>query len=129
VRPGTWSLLIDGESHLVDVDHRKTGTVVTVGGSETTMQVQDARRKRLAEAVHRDPGAGSGEVIRAPIAGKVIKILVAPGAAVAAGQGVCVVEAMKMENEIKAGQSGKVATVHVQPGQSVESQEPLLTLA
>ena len=44
------------------------------------------------------------------------------------GQPVAVLEAMKMENEITADRGGSVTTIHAQPGQSVETQEPLLTL-
>lgn len=128
VRPGTWSLLIDGQSYVVDLDRTERGTVVHSGGSETHIDIDDARRKRLARAVKRN-SAGRGEVVKAPIAGKVVKLLVAEGESVASGQGVAVLEAMKMENEIKADRGGAVSAVHVQPGQSVETQEPLVTLS
>jgi biotin carboxyl carrier protein len=59
----------------------------------------------------------------------VVKLLVEVGATVAAGEGVAVLEAMKMENEIKADRGGVVSAVHVRPGQSVETQETLVSLA
>jgi biotin carboxyl carrier protein len=129
VRPGTWSVLVDGRSYLVDLDDRKRGTVALAGGSETPLEVEDARRRRLALAARRDDIAAAGERIDAPIAGKVVKILVEPGEEVTAGQGVCVLEAMKMENEIKADRGGKVAELHVRPGQSVDTGESLVTLS
>lgn len=129
VRPGTWSLLVDGRSWLVDLDERRQGTVLLVGETETPIVLEDARRKRLARTARReDAGACGGEEIVAPIAGKVVKLLVGEGEEVAPGQGACVLEAMKMENEIKADQGGAVKKVHVQPGQSVETGEKLLTL-
>jgi len=128
VRPGTWSLVIDGRSYLVDVDERKRGTVVLLGASETAVDLEDARRKRLAQLVTRDDAAGSGEEVAAPIAGKLVKLLVAVGDQVEPGQAVVVLEAMKMENEITAERGGKVKAVHAEPGASVETHDKLVTL-
>lgn len=129
VRPGTWSLLMDGNSWLVDLDERKTGTVALFGTTETPIKLEDARRKRLAEVAHRDASSGgAADTISAPIAGKVVKVLVEVGAVVKTGQGLVVLEAMKMENEIKAPRDATVKAIHASAGQSVETQEPLLTL-
>lgn len=128
VRPGTWSLLIAGRSYVVDLDERARGTAVLVGEHEAAVTVEDARRKRLAAAVSRGGTERRGEVVRAPIAGKVVKVLVAPGDQVEADQSVAVLEAMKMENEIKSESGGTVETIHVEAGQSVEAQDELLTL-
>jgi glutaconyl-CoA/methylmalonyl-CoA decarboxylase subunit gamma len=129
IRPGTWSLLCDGLSLVVDLDRRAAGPAMLYAGGEADVELVDARRRRLAQSVAQGGrGAQHGEVVRAPIAGRVVKLLVAAGDQVAANQGVAVLEAMKMENEIKAARGGVVETVHVQPGQSVETQEPLLTL-
>jgi len=129
VRPGMWSLLCDGLSLVVDLDRRGQGQAMLSGGEEATIELVDARRKLLVQAMGRGGRAAvAGEVVRAPIAGRVVKLLVAAGDQVAANQGVAVVEAMKMENEIKADRGGVVETVHAQPGQSVDTNEPLLTL-
>ncbi len=61
--------------------------------------------------------------------GKVAKILVKAGDAVTSGQGIVVVEAMKMENELRASRDGTIDKLHVKEGQPVESQELLITLA
>jgi biotin carboxyl carrier protein len=61
--------------------------------------------------------------------GRVVKVLVAKGDVVEAGQGLLVLEAMKMENEVKARVSGTVADVHVVPGTAVEGSAKLVTLA
>lgn len=129
VRPGTWSLLVEGRSYLVDLDQRKRGVGVLVGKVDTVVEVEDARRKRLAETMAQGETDRRGEIVRAPIAGKVVKVLVAPGDEVAAGQAVVVLEAMKMENEIRSESGGTVASVQVTAGQSVETQDTLVTLA
>jgi glutaconyl-CoA/methylmalonyl-CoA decarboxylase subunit gamma len=129
IRPGTWSLLCDGVSLVVDLDRRAQGPAVLFAGAEARVDLIDARQERLARAVGRGArGTARGETVRAPIAGKVVKLLVGGGDEVAPGQGVAVLEAMKMENEIKADRGGVVEAVHVVPGQSVETHEPLLTL-
>ena len=129
IHPGTWSILADGVSFVVDVDRRGQKATLQAGGEELSFDLVDARRHRLAQAVAGGArGAARGEVVRAPIAGKVVKVLVAPGQEVAPGQGVAMLEAMKMENELKADRGGTVETVHVQAGQSVDSQAALVTL-
>jgi biotin carboxyl carrier protein len=128
VRPGTWSLLVEGRSFVVDVDERKRGVAVLIGTSEFGVELEDARKKRLAQAVRGHGRQVSGEIIRAPIAGKVVKILVEVDEEVEQGRSVAVLEAMKMENEIKAESGGTVAAVHVKAGQSVDTGEPLVTL-
>jgi pyruvate carboxylase subunit B len=129
IRPGTWSLLVEGRSILIDVDRRPGGAALLVGGEEVRLELADARRSRLAQAVGAGARAGSrGELLRAPIAGKVVKVLVVAGAEVTAGEGVAVLEAMKMENEIRADRGGVVETIHVAAGQSVDSGELLVTL-
>ena len=128
IRPGTWSLLVDGHSIVVDVDRRGGATALLVAGEEIRLELADARRSRLAQAVGASSRAASrGEIVRAPIAGKVVKLLVATGAEVAAGQGVAVLEAMKMENEIRADRAGVVREVHVKPGQAVEKGARLVS--
>jgi len=129
IRPGTWSLVSDGYSLVVDLDQQTQGPAVLFGGAEARIELVDARRRRLAQAVGQGPrSAASGEVVAAPIAGKVVQVLVEVGDEVAPGQRVAVLEAMKMENEIQAARGGTVEAVHVTPGESVETQEPLLTL-
>lgn len=129
LRPGTWSLVVDGKSFVVDLDPRRGGAVAaSVGMAEAVLTVEDAQTKRLKHATHRGPAA-RGEEVRAPIAGKVVKVLCAVGDEVAAGQPVAVLEAMKMENEIVAERGGTCTDIAKAPGQSVETGERLLTLA
>jgi biotin carboxyl carrier protein len=128
LRPGTWSLVIDGRSYLVDLDHRRSGIAASVGDSEAMLHVEDALHKRLAAAAGTRVAA-RGESIRAPIAGKVVKVLVAPGDQVAAGSAVIVLEAMKMENELAAERGGTVTAIHKVAGQAVDTGDLLVEMS
>jgi len=129
LRPGTWSLVIDGRSFVVDLDPRRTGVAASVGASEVLLSVEDALRRRLSTAAGSRAASSRGESIRAPIAGKVVKVLVAPGDQVAPGTAVLVLEAMKMENELVAERGGAVTAVHRAAGQAVETGDLLVELA
>jgi biotin carboxyl carrier protein len=127
IRPGTWSLVLEGRSFVVDLDKRRTGIAASVGASEAMLQVEDALHRRLAQASA--PRAGvRGDTIRAPIAGKVVKVLVAVGDQVAPGSPVMVLEAMKMENELVTERGGTVQTIAKQAGQAVDTGDLLIEL-
>jgi len=127
LRPGTWSLLVDGRQFVVDLDRRRAGIAASVGASEALLQVEDALHRRLASAA-RPHAAARGESIRAPIAGKVVKVLVAVGDHVEPGAAVIVLEAMKMENELIAERGGTVTTVAKSAGQAVDTGDLLVEL-
>ncbi len=70
----------------------------------------------------------SDNVLRSPMPGRVISILVRPGDSVSAGDEICVVEAMKMEQSIRAPRDGVIKLVHVQPMDPVKADDPLVEL-
>ena len=129
IRPGTWSLLIDGRSMLVDIDESKDPPRIHTHQAVTPILLENAQRKKLAEQMNK---AGGGkkrdEVLKAPIAGRVVKVLVEPGHVAEAGEVLLILEAMKMENEIKCARAGVVASVHVSDGDSVETGGKLVSL-
>jgi biotin carboxyl carrier protein len=127
LRPGSWSLIIAGQNYQVDLDRRRGGIAASVGAGEVMLQVEDALQRRLASAGTRAPARG--ESIRAPIAGKVVKVLVAVGDPVAPGNAVIVLEAMKMENEIAAERGGTVSAIHKAAGQAVDIGDLLVEIA
>jgi glutaconyl-CoA/methylmalonyl-CoA decarboxylase subunit gamma len=127
LRAGTWSLILAGRSYVVDLDRRRTGIAASVGETEVVLQVEDALRKRLASAAAPRPQP-RGETIRAPIAGKVVKVMVAVGDVVIPGAAMIVLEAMKMENQLVAERGGTVAAIHKAAGQAVDTGDLLVEL-
>jgi pyruvate carboxylase subunit B len=102
--------------------------VLTSGGARLQAQVLDPREAAVRRAGARGgPGPGSGTT-KAPMPGLVLRVLVEEGAKVKQGQGLVVVEAMKMENELKAPRDGVVRKVHAAPGDRVEKGTPLVEL-
>ncbi len=127
---GAWSLLAagGGAARLVDVDGNGQELVASIGSAAFPVKLVDARRALAAKLV--PPRAATGpEPVRAPMPGKVVKVLVKAGDTVKAGQGIAVVEAMKMENELRAPRDGTVVEVSVKDGQPVEAGQPLATIA
>ncbi len=98
--------------------------VVGLGGRQIRARVSAGLRRRRAAAAQ----AGGDHAVAAPMPGRVVRVLVEPGDRVAAGQGLAVVEAMKMENEVAAPAAGVVSDVRAAPGDSVEAGAVLVTL-
>jgi biotin carboxyl carrier protein len=120
--PGSFSLLIEHAAAEVSVASRGEEFQVVVGGRTHRLRLLDERAMRRRE---RSAAADGGREVRAAMPGKVVAVLIEKGAAVERGQGILVLEAMKMENEIQAPRSGTVAEILVQPGQAVEAGELL----
>lgn len=87
-----------------------------------------SERQRAADAARKGGATGGDKVIKAPMPGRVVRVLVAAGADVPAGATLCVIEAMKMENEVKVKAPTKVLEVHVAEGATVEGGAKLFTL-
>ncbi len=102
---------------------------VSAGGGAvaTELEVLDPLT-HLARQAHAKAGGPARRQVTAYMPGRVAAILVAEGADVAAGQGVVVLEAMKMENEIQAEHAGTVRRILVEPGQAVEGGDPLFEI-
>jgi acetyl/propionyl-CoA carboxylase alpha subunit len=100
--------------------------LVTIGGRTVVVTVNGRRatRGRSDAAAH----AHGAQSVVAPMPGRVVRVLVGAGDEVAARQGVVVVEAMKMENELRAPKAGKVREVAVTPGTSVEAGRVLMVI-
>ena len=115
-----YSIIEDGKQFEVIVDEQGThGFDVLVGGQLLHLTARDERSRLLATAAK--PVASGPQRVEAEMPGKVVKVAVAVGSAVREGQGVVVVEAMKMENEIPSPVDGVVAEIGVVEGQTVES--------
>ncbi len=125
---GSLSIRIDGKVLDLTVEGVPPDVGVVASGHRAYVRVE-SERQRAAAAARRTSGTASEKQIVAPMPGRVVKILVSVGEEVKVGQGVAVVEAMKMENELKAKGVGTVAEIHVKPGEAIESGAKLITLS
>lgn len=122
--PNTFSVLLAGQCHEICVTPSGNGKVnLQSGRFEFTAEVLDPRS--WSGRRHSGVEAEGWQQIVAPMPGKVVRILVAAGKKVEAGQGLLVVEAMKMQNEIRSPKSGTVERVLVAEGQAVNAGETL----
>lgn len=104
---------------------------VTIDGWVLQVRAEPAARAELRERARRGAGAARAhvrEVVRARIPGRIVRIWVEPGQQVGAGERLLAVEAMKMENEVRAPRAGVVASVAVKVGQPVELGSELVAL-
>ncbi|HEV7504681.1 MAG TPA: biotin/lipoyl-containing protein [Thermoanaerobaculia bacterium] len=122
------SLRIDGAQHEVAVRHQGEGAYwVSTRQGAGAVEVADPLTA-LATQSRAAKGGRRRQTVKAYMPGRVVTLLAAEGEEVAAGQGVLVLEAMKMENEIRAEHGGTVTKIHVQPGQAVDNGTPLFEL-
>ncbi|MEO6828544.1 MAG: biotin/lipoyl-containing protein [Acidobacteriaceae bacterium] len=120
------SVLIEGRSHRILFDPRPEGSAVVLGERRLPYRVDDPRSLRSRTNVDaNDTGARS---IIASMPGRIVRILVQDGDSVEANQGLIVVEAMKMQNELKAPRAGKVARIAVEVGATVQASKILMVI-
>ncbi len=118
------SVLLDGASHDITVEKTAEGFAVLIRGDRFDVDLKDAvKGVALGKVAHAGPLK-----LNAPMPGKIVKVLVGPGDTVEAGRGVLVMEAMKMENELKAARAGTIQEIRVKEGQAVEMGALLLII-
>lgn len=128
---GLRSLLIDGRQVEVHTQRERDGRYRVSGlgmAADELVAVEDPLT-HLARQATASAGRRRTEQVTAYMPGKVVAVLLAVGDSVHAGQGVVVLEAMKMQNEIQAPHDGVIKTMHVVAGQPVEGGDPLFDLA
>jgi acetyl-CoA/propionyl-CoA carboxylase biotin carboxyl carrier protein len=125
------SFLVNGQPFVVGFDEGRVlvdgtpfdvvleGDRATVGGISYDLGVEGLEEEKAGPRTARAAVSAEGAVT-AIMPGKIIRLLIATGDQVAEGDVVCILEAMKMENELKAPKAGTVKVIHVQPGQDVE---------
>ncbi len=121
------SLLVDGVSHRLVARREGQGSWrLFLRGQMLEVGVVDERTRAIREMTGSTGGQSGPKPVRAPMPGLVVKVDVEPGQEVEPGQGVVIVEAMKMENELTSEVGGRVATVHVTEGQAVDKDDILI---
>jgi biotin carboxyl carrier protein len=125
-QPGVYLLLADGHAYECHVGHSEAkheAMEVTVGNHTYAVTLTDPKRLRGAQSSAGHAG-GTSQIV-APMPGKVVRVLVEVGAEVEAGAGLVIVEAMKMQNEMKSPKAGKVTSVNVAVGATVNAGDVL----
>ena len=124
IAPGIFSILLNGQSHEIRVAPNPDGSLtIQSGPHEFKAEVADPRAWRGRK--HGAVEAEGRQQIVAPMPGKVIRLLVKPGDKVEAGQGLLVVEAMKMQNEVKSPKTGTVEKLQAKENQAVNAGDVL----
>lgn len=123
LEPGVFSVLVEGEQHEVFVEKDGEAYVISARGRSQRVTLVDPRAWSGAGS---DRAAGGVARIATPMPGKVVRVLVTVGDIVEAGAGVVVVEAMKMQNELKSPLRGTVVQVSVAEGAAVNANQALV---
>lgn len=121
---------VDGEEFEVEISQGEGVWEVSIEGRTYSVEIEGTRgnmkrKKRVAKSTR---ASGSG-VISSAIPGKIVAIMAAEGENVEEGSVVIILEAMKMQNEIKAGIGGRVRKIMCKPGERVEANMPLMEIA
>jgi len=121
------NVIVDGRVVDLTVEGAPPEVGVIASGRRAYVRVE-SERMRSAEQAKRTKSGDGEKLVRSPMPGRVVRVLVVKGDAVTAGQPVIVVEAMKMENEVRAKAAATVVEVHVSTGDTVEGNAKLVTL-
>lgn len=130
IAPGWYSILMGDRSFAARVSAAtasddRASVRVNLDGRVVAVSFKDPRRWSRGGSAAQLSGS---QQVAAPMPGKVVCVLVSPGLHVAAGQGLIVVEAMKMQNEIKSPKAGTVQSISVREGQTVAAGEALMII-
>ena len=122
LQPGILSLVVEGRQYRCILD----GDAVLIGGRRFEFEVSDPRSLQGRRGV--GAGAAGPRAVKAPMPGRVVRVLAAVGEDVSEQQGIVVIEAMKMQNELKAPKAGRVARIAVDVGDAVAANDVLAVI-
>ncbi|MCD6503278.1 MAG: acetyl-CoA carboxylase biotin carboxyl carrier protein subunit [Thermoplasmata archaeon] len=141
-----FKVVVNGKEYVVEVEEIAgvpVATSIMRGSSEITVDekpkeavTETPKVVERVKAVSKEevaavqpPAEGIGEIVRAPLPGKITRVLVSEGQEVKSGQTVLYIEAMKMENEVVAPKDGRITKLYVKPGDSVNTDDPLFAVS
>ncbi len=117
------------ETYTVDVNGKKFVVAVSEGGEITQIQGEGGAASAPSASAAPAPAAGEGEPVLAPLGGNIFKVLVSPGDTVEEGEVMIILEAMKMETEVRAPKAGTIGEVFIKVGDAVSPDDEMLTIA
>lgn len=129
--PGRYHLLRDGKSYHIEVlalDVVTKTVTLTVNGREQSMRISDETDQLVRQLGFAAVSSARSNNVIAPMPGLVLDVLVHPGEQVTAGTPLIILEAMKMENVLKAEGDGEVKAIPVEKGQAVEKKQLLIEI-
>lgn len=129
---GSFHLLQNGQSiraELVTVDYKAKTFGILINGNHYTVRLSTALEQMIDRLGLGKMATHAAADIKAPMPGLVREVLVSEGQAIATGEPVLILEAMKMENVIKAGGDGTVSAIHVKAGAAVEKGELMIAVS
>ena len=125
---GAISFLFNNSSYWIDVTGEDTEYTIYTRNAFRTVKIYN-EESLLHESLKRGGAIGGGDQLTSGMPGKIVKIMVEPGQQIKAGQPLLIMEAMKMENEMRAAQDCKIKEVKVKAGETVEAGAVLITFA
>lgn len=123
-----FSLILNGTSYEVFIERRARRYFIAIAGDRYEVQVEDERMKRLRERAGAKREEAGELTITAPMPGLVVDVIVEEGQYVSAGDGVVILEAMKMENEIRTPRDGIVERLRVSTGQTLNQGDVMMEI-
>lgn len=136
IKDDKYSLILDGKCFEIIASEHRNGTtsdyrevLVSVNGKQQAAQVEKERTHRLKSLFAKSAEKSADQTVKAPMPGLISRLEVVVGEEVVPGKGLLVLEAMKMENEIKSTLKGKVTQIFVEKGRVVEKGESLITIS
>jgi biotin carboxyl carrier protein len=121
------SFFLNGKYHQIEITSTEDGLLCWSGSQSVTCQLIDEKTARYAQIANSQTGTIKAHNLLAPMPGLIIKVEKEIGQSVAKGDGLIIMEAMKMENELKAMHAGIIKQIHVQAGQTVDKNQILIT--
>ncbi|RMF95508.1 MAG: biotin/lipoyl-binding protein [Candidatus Schekmanbacteria bacterium] len=120
------SIISNNKSYLVNLKNESRNYTVDLNGETFKLEVYEEGSTRRVK--REKAGAQGKQTLKAPMPGKVVKLLVKEGDEVEAGDGLIIIEAMKMENELKASVKGVVKEINAEEGKTVNAGEPIIVI-
>jgi len=121
------SLIINNQSYDISFSHEKDNFELNFRNHNYRIDILDERKLRM-RGIQTSIDPSGPEILKSSMPGKVIKILAGEGNMVNAGEGIVIIEAMKMENEIECRQNGKIKKIYVKEGDTIEADTLLVEI-